>query len=438
MWKEAKATSTPFSILMEIYTAGATFRRAPKPRAKLDEIGFSILRASSSSPFFLREPESHQMHPTDILRESISGWWEFLHLIAKGSSLDIRMIVCLKTLHFLWNVLPYDNESFYARPELYSTGLAEAAYAGKEWLAGDPHESEECSRLLYLSIRGALVHASPYRLLTESLVIVLRFRHRYAVRKRITAAIAGMLRIDRDISTFSDGMETLTDCAVRWRCLDIWKFSLEKSECQMFPSTIWDNNAHFYDPLGFVSREAGASVRVTGDVASGKVILVVDERQYVGHPVYFSGNKKTKYPRDPEIKSLTKGWPCIVKLPQGHCEVYPSRPINLEPANDEEDQGTAYRNANGRAQYSMHPTDDGGSELFIDCCEIGEPWERLYTEKYAEATREAQSEFLGDFGSESSEDELNALDADEDGGVVSTGLVSKIAGIGLDVLSALV
>lgn len=442
MWREAKVTSTPFSILMEIHATGAAFDLVLQHGAKWKALELSILLASSSSPFFLREPESGQMHPTDIFRESPSSWGRLLHLISKGSSLDIRMIVCLKTLHFLWNVLLYDKRHRFgeALSVLLSTDLSVAASTGKEWLAGDPHESKECSRLLYLSIRGALVHASPYRLFTDvfrdAFTPCYRSNKKDDFRNGITAVIAEMLRIDRDISTFSYGMESLTDCAVRWRCLDIWKLSLEKSKCQMFPPTIWENNAHFYDPLGFVSHEPGASVRVTGDVASGKFILVVDERTYLDALV-ISGNKKTEYPRDPEIKSLTKGWPCIVKLPQVHCEVYPSRPISTELATDE-DQRTADRNANGKAQYNMHPTDDGGVELFIDCCEIGEPWERLYTKKYAEVRREARSEFLGDFGSGISEDELSELDVDEDGGAASTGLFSKIAGVGLDVLSALV
>ncbi len=53
---------------------------------------------------------------------------------------------------------------------------------------------------------------------------------------------------------------------------------MEKSGCEPLSSAIWENNARFYNPSGFVSRGLGTSVRVTSDAVSQKVILVVSDR----------------------------------------------------------------------------------------------------------------------------------------------------------------
>jgi hypothetical protein len=133
-----------------------------------------------------------------------------------------------------------------------------------------------------------------------------------------------MVKFEMTISQYSMRNETLTDCAARWRTLDIWKLALQEAGHQSFPTAIWNENAHFYDPVAFVADEESTSVHLTADAFSGKVILVVDERLRKG-PIPCTRNR---FPRDPELKKLTRDLPCIVKLPEVHCEVYPSRPIN--------------------------------------------------------------------------------------------------------------
>ncbi len=96
-------------------------------------------------------------------------------------------------------------------------------------------------------------------------------------------------------------------------------------------------------------------------------------------------------------------------------------------------------------EYKLQQTEDRGIELFIDCCGINEPCKRLC----AEVRREKGLE-----DDESSEDdEFFEVSSDSAGGYhysdsetvedhteadASLGVFSKIATVGLDVLSALV
>jgi hypothetical protein len=213
---------------------------------------------------------------------------------------------------------------------------------------------------------------------------------------------------------------------------------LEEAGCQPLSTTVWNANAHFYDPLGFVSHESGTSVRVTADVESGKVILAIDERQY-NFESWDASTERQEYSRDPKFKKLTKDWSCIVNLPQVHCEVYPSLSIGVDLADDQGDNGPERGGINNRSQCTLQPTDGGGIELFIDCCEIGEPWERLCAEvKREQRQREGRSS--EDSGSESSEDEYSDSEIYEEGenGGNSKGVLSKIAEVGVEILSAIV
>jgi hypothetical protein len=354
-------------------------------------------------------------------------------MLARSFSSDVSTSLCLKTLQLLWDSAPYCQDCEFsgnAYLDYDTKELSRAANSGKIWLAGDPYELENCAHLLYRSIRGALVRSSPY------------FRYKgfelfTTDRSKIANAVENMLRIETDISTYSKGSESLTECAVRWRCLDIWKDALEKSGCESLSSTIWKNNARFYDPFGFVSGWAGTSVRITGDAASQKVILVIDERQY---PDVYHWLARQRPSRDPELKSLTKGWPFFIKLPRVHCEVYPSQPIDINSADDAEHETLASDNHTSTPEYKLQQTDDGGIELFIDCCELDEPWERLCAEVRREQglkDDESTVDCSDSGGSCHGHSDSQALE-DHDETDASAGVFSKIAGVGLDVLSAFV
>jgi hypothetical protein len=353
-------------------------------------------------------------------------------MLARSFSSDVSTSLCLKTLQLLWDSAPYcqDCELFkYAYRDYHTKELCRGATSGKIWLAGDPYELENCAHLLYRSIRGALVRSSPYFRPKERILYK-------ADRSNIAKAVENMLRVDIDISTYSQGSESLTECAVRWRCLDIWKDALEKSGCEPLSSTIWKNNARFYDPFGFVFCGAGSSVRVTGDAASQKVILVIDERHYYADYL-FDDHKRP--PRNPELKSLTKGWPCFIKLPRVHCEVYPSQPIDINSADDSEHETLASDNHTSTPEYKLEQTEDGRIELFIDCCKLDEPWKRLCAEVRREQGFEDDdsSGYCSDFGSSCCSIDSEAVE-DHVEADASTGVFSKIAGVGLDVLSAFV
>jgi hypothetical protein len=371
----------------------------------------------------------------------IDRWWRFLDIIAKGSRSDISTSVCLSTLHLLWDFPPYSQSPRIDDsddPEDWTSELSRSAFTGKLWLAGDPEESARCSHMLYRSIRGALVYASPYKFFGYYDVWYRRSDVKKIIyQENVINAIAEMLRIEKEISTYSEGNESLTEVAIRWRSLDIWKLALEEAGCQPISTVVWDANAHFYDPLGFVSHESGTSVRVTGDADSGKVMLVVDERQY-SWDSRLEHQKRKRYPRDPELKNLTKNWPCILKLPQVHCEVYPSPLVGEDLAAGKETNPARDGN-DSTSKYTLQPTDDGGMELFIDCCEIGEPWERICAEVEREQ-RQREGLSSQDSDSKTSEDEHSDSKTYKDGdnGGASKGIFSKIAEVGVDILSAIV
>lgn len=426
---------TAFSALNDVYSSelpSFVFNRS----TTLNQLAILILRASRSSPFFVRDPDEGQLKPTKTL---VKGSDVYIPMISSSSSPDVSTSFCMNALRLLWGAQPYNKTLNRRRdgPVHRTKQLIRGAVAGKMWLAGDCLESERCGHLLYCSIRCAFVRASPYCPLHCFFLRNCRDdnamdRH----RRKFANSIADMLRIDKDVSTYSKENQSLTDCAVRWRCLDIWKGALEKAECQPLCPEIWNTNAHLYDSLGFVSDREGASIRLTADVASRKVILALDKRHFRFGEYNLV---KRRYPRDPKLKNLTNHWPCIIKLPQVHCEVYPSRPYNASRAGGE--QYVASESAGGAQsnQYSLQTMEDGGIELFIDCCEIDEPWERICAEVRREQGLDADKS-SEDSDSEWSEDSYGdpEINEDKEHSAASTGVLWKIAGVGLDVLSTLV
>jgi hypothetical protein len=367
-------------------------------------------------------------------------------MLARSFSSDVSISLCLKTLQLLWDSEPYSwgpELMGFEYPEIaaYETKeLSRAAISGKIWLAGHPQELENCAHILYRSIRGALVRSSPYYSSPYSGYQEQGWAEWQNDRSSIANAVEDMLRIDTDISTYSRGCESLTECALRWRCLDIWKDALEKSGCQSMSSTLWKNNAHFYDPIGFVSCELGTSVHVSGDAGFQKVILVVDELHYPENWQFWDGwdyKRRERPPRDPELKSLTDGWPYLIELPQVHCEVYPSQPIVIDSSHDGKHETLASDDHTSTPEYKLQETEDGGIELFIDCCGMGEPWKRLCAEVRREQGLEDDES--SEWGTESDYCYSDSgTDEDHGEGTASTGVFSKIAGVGLNVLSAFV
>jgi hypothetical protein len=427
---ELKLNRTCFLILCYIFHRDlGLIGYACDSANELEELGVSMVRASKSSPFFGQPTESGELKPTKFFGQCQDLWWSFTNVVAKWSQPEVSASVCLATLQLLWNIFPYNRGNpdwvYSVHPELETTDLIQSAIAGKVWLAGEPQQSARCFHLLYQSIRGALVFASPYYDFHDGRLNGLKEAISY--RAEIINAIAEMVQFDKDISTYSEGDETLTDCASKWRSLDIWKLALEKAGCDTFSiidQNLWCAKAHFYDPLGFVSEEPGTSVRVTADLVSGKVIMAIDERQY-----YDAEDSEIDddmlHPRHHEFEDLTSDWPCILKLPRVHCEVYPSRPI--DPA--EKDIVPENGGESSRSQYKLQPTDDGGIELFIDCCEVGEPWERLCAQ-----VRRQQCQRDGRY----SPDSWSEMSEDEDSDSASPGIFSKIAEVGVEILSAIV
>ncbi|KAE9381315.1 hypothetical protein N431DRAFT_505780 [Stipitochalara longipes BDJ] len=352
-----------FSALNDMYAYGASVSCLGYGFPEmLESLAIAMLRTSNSSPFFVRNQEGGNLKPTETLVPQWFRYFPFRYfpMIVRGSSADISTPV---------------------------------------WLAGDYLESERCLHMLYCSIRGGLVHASPYRPSIPSVYEMGSLEIAKKNRNNIINAIAEMLRYDRDISS-DEEREPLVTYAIEWRCLDIWKLALEKAECQPLFSTIWNNYSHLYDPLGF--------------------------------------NKCT---RDPELEDLTNGWPCVLGRPRIHCEVYPSRAVETDPVDGETNHSPFTSRAKSSSKYKLQPTEDGGIELVIECCEIGEPWRRIY----AKVKREQGLDIYGsvsleDSDSQPSEDGYSdsELNEDEESAEVSTGLFSKVAGVGLDVLSALV
>jgi len=409
-------------------------RFAHEDSEKLNPLAIAILRASDSSPFFVREPGCGQLEPTDAL---LFTWWHYLDMIAMGTSSDANTSFCLAALQSLWAYSPY-NQSYeliyLPDPEDWAPDLMRAAIAGKLWLAGDDRESKRCLHMLYCSIRDALVYASPYHPFPPNHYSRRRRKYKNTYRTKTIDAIAEMLRYERDISMCKE-RPSLTDCAITWRCLDIWKLALEKAGCQLLSSAIWNDYCHFYDSLGFVSCESGTSVSLTGDSISQKVILVVGERQYADvDPDECSWRKK--YPRTLEFKELTQGWQCALNLPQVHCEVYPLHTVDTEVVDGETNQLPHSDGAHSTSKYTLQPMEDGGIELFIDCCEVGEPEERIWAEVRREQEQDAD-ESKND-PAMSGDECIDSDDSGEESNSAFPGAFSKIAGFGLDVMSAFV
>lgn len=281
------------------------------------------------------------------------------------------------------------------------------AIANKVWLSGDVDSEEICSRLLYHSILGAFVRASPYS-----------FYNLFAMTKdEVANYVAEMLRFDNKIPALALEFGPLNSCATRWRVLDVWKLALERAghdPLSVIGDDVWESNAHLYDEAaGFVSTPTGTAVSMSVGPRSGKVCLAVEELRYK--------HEKGNLQRVGELEDLTRDW-TLLDHTGSHCEIYqlPARGIEL----DEYQPGyvsTARRRA-PEAESTFSATEDGGIEMFIECCQIYEPWTVLSAEikKEKEAFEKKSAEAKG-MGQRS-----------------ESGILSKVVSVGGSVLAAFV
>jgi hypothetical protein len=99
---------------------------------------------------------------------------------------------------------------------------------------------------------------------------------------------------------------------------------------------------------------------------------------------------------------------------------------------DKQNNNPANGADNSTSQYKLQSTDDGSVELFIDCCEVGEPWERLCAEgRRQQRKRDGESSQDSDFHTQQEEEEAENCGA-------STSMFSKIAEVSVDIPSEIV
>lgn len=210
---------------------------------RLEALGSSIFRASKSS--LLASHDSNGFIDfTRLSEETETRYWRYFpRLVARGSTTDSCVLECLVSLYTLWMATPYVLSEGSTSEECNwdtTSDLMETAIADKLWLAGDLYKEEVCLRLLYESILGVFVRASPYT----------RDPFFNPAKDESARCIAEMLRFDKKIPTLAFEFGLLTSCAARWRVLDIWKLGLEKAGYHPFSvigNDVWESNAHLYD-----------------------------------------------------------------------------------------------------------------------------------------------------------------------------------------------
>ncbi|CZR56653.1 uncharacterized protein PAC_06542 [Phialocephala subalpina] len=180
------------------------------------QLAVLLLRASKCSPLIIRHEESMQVLPTETFRTANTQMWNFAEVIVEASRFDNSTLTCLVVLQAICNFPPYqqDNELWMSASvfEIPETGLRliQKAIAGKMWLAGDSQDSARCSYLLYRSILGALVFASPYKAHEHRAYVwwLIRLSQQKDIhRTRLINLIAGMLQFDTNIVSVGDHVE---------------------------------------------------------------------------------------------------------------------------------------------------------------------------------------------------------------------------------------
>lgn len=378
-------------------------------RIRIEALVSSVLRASESSLLTI-DDSNNFIKPIHLIKQLEHVYWtQYPDLVVEASMPDHRVLNCLAALHAFWKRKPYVSKDLHDRSDIAvnTLRLMKTAILNKVWLAGDVHEEEICLRLLYESILGAFVRASPYNT-HQSLNIE---------ADKAAEFIAEMLRFDEKMPTLAFEFGPLTSCAARWRVLDIWKLELEKAgyhPFSVFGNGFWESNAHLYEEsVGYVSNIYGSIVSMSVDSSSGRVCLAVDEMRWNRHD--------KRYQVTPEVQSLIRNW-TFLNLPRSHCEVYqlPAHGIKLDDYQPGHVPTAKPRSP--ESQYNFKPTEDGGIEMFIDCCEVYEPYEVLCAE--IEKEREAF--------------ENKPAEPEEESRENKSGILSKVVSAGATVLSSFV
>ncbi|CZR56349.1 uncharacterized protein PAC_06237 [Phialocephala subalpina] len=380
---------------------------------RLEALGSSMLRASESSLLGGRDSDGF-IQPNRLLEppEDQVTFYRHCRLIAEGSTTDHGVLICLASLHTCWMAIPYATcDSHFISREYDTFLLMKTAIANKLWLAGDDHEEEMCFRLLYHSILSAFTRASSY-------TGILRASPYTISKDEAVRCIAEMLRFDEKIPSLALEFGSLTSCAAKWKVLDVWKFALERAghhPSSVIGNDIWDSNSHLYDKTsGFVSIEG--IVSMSADPCSGRVCLAVDESKSRGNWRGLNAG-----PPLPELENLTRDWTFFYLL-YVHCEVYQLPAYGIELDDYQPGHVPTAKRRSPESQYNFQPTEDGGIEMFIDCCEYREPWDILCAE--IEKEKEA-------FEKKSAEPEEQIQKTE-------SGMLSKALSVGTTVLSAFV
>lgn len=401
---------------------------------------------AETSPFF-------RLHggtwiETDLFRDIMNhdSWRYFSSAVAASAAADVGALGCLRLLQNLWSGYPYKAKSFRdpfeftlswdqdssSEGEEYSVRLVRAAKEEKVWLCGDGSKLSEALKMLYESIRGVLVYASPFRFLSRSQCYWYYYpgRLRKALPAHTGATITSMLSFDTRVASLVHDGETLTQYASKWRVLDVWA-------CALF--NVGENPDYhlrdiprlsllpLYNPLAFTTRPLGASLYLSRDPLNETCLIFHGSRPSILK--YRKGGDKypDDYPDDEEIVELATDWP--VKFSVSHCGIKTSSNIEIvdtSPESQAADMKLQWWNHTESEHCEVRPTDDGGLELFIDCSDEWSeyPWHRLCEEVIEDRKRREEKE---------TEAESKEPAAKSDGPT----LLSKVASIGLAALSSI-
>jgi hypothetical protein len=374
---------------------------------QLSSLAVAMASRAVTSPFF--RLHCGTLIETDLFKEILGSgsWRHFDRAVAASTAADVGALGCLRMLKYLWNSYPYNGGSYNDKllstfswernqspeGEESSVRLVRAAKDEKVWLCGDGSELSEALKLLYESIRGALVYASPFHHRRGEMYSPYYYPGppRKALQAYIGATIASMLSFDTRVASLVHDGETLTQCASKWRVLDVWARALDKAgenpdyHLRYIPRS---SLLPLYNLLTFISGPNEASLYLSGDSLKRTCLIVHGHRPEI--PQY--RNWGDEYPDDEEIYDLTEDWPS--KLFNINCEITTSSNIEIvdtSPESEVVDVKHPWWSQAKSESYEVRSTDGGGLELFIDC-DGNDLWERLYDKVIGDRKRREEKE----------------------------------------------
>jgi hypothetical protein len=369
-----------------------------KYSAEISTLATTMASHAVISPFYRSCGGS--LIETNLLKMILEdgNWWYFDELVAENGAADVGALGCLRMLRSLWDCHPYalKEDCFIEKNvigclsdfcwwedqnpegEIRSVGLLRAAKEEKVWLSGDGSEFSEALKLLYESIRGALFRASLFchhcDIRDDSYE---PGSPRKSLQAHISASIASMLSFDTRVASLAYDGETLTQCASKWRVLDVWACALDKAGENLntylagIPrSTILP----LYNNLAFTAGRNRASLYISRDPSNDTCLIVHSHRKKRIRPRM----RRLDDSNNETIDKLTKEWP--FRLSDIHCEIKTSSNIEIVDTSTESpsiDVGDQWWKAEESETYELRPTGDGGLELFIDYDSEYDPCERL-------------------------------------------------------------